>query len=428
MDVPWYNTSLEEEANQSFSQRMRSLFSKVFVQYWAYWAATLTLALINIFEFAFANSAWGVTTEFTRFGLQLMNLVGIDTSNWEYAKLIKVQGMPWDRSSAWIVFGMLLGALIGALFSTNFKIRVPHQKRRLVQGFAGGILAGFGARLAMGCNLGSFFSAIPQFSLHGWIFMLGLFGGTFVGTKIALHPILLGKPERRVRSTPVSASSRRSIQPFIGGLVALISAGIVIWYINGPLWKLGVMALFGIAFGFVIERGRICFTSAFREFWITRQGDMARALALAMMVSTIGFAIVSSISGRAVKVEPASLGVLIGGLLFGIGIVIAGGCETGWMYRSMEGYVQLWMAGIGTIVGTVILAYGWGAWGIYDALVKPYQEVNIAKELGWPWAIVVTIAGLAIWYIATTWWEARQEKQEVAVEKTETKTAPAAGR
>lgn len=45
---------------------------------------------------------------------------------------------------------------------------------------------GYGARLAMGCNIGAFISAIPFFSLHGWLFMLCSFLGAYVGSKVLL--------------------------------------------------------------------------------------------------------------------------------------------------------------------------------------------------------------------------------------------------
>lgn len=49
-----------------------------------------------------------------------------------------------------------------------------------VQGFVGG----FGARLAMGCNLAAFFTGIPQFSFHSWIFNVATGLGTFFGVKL----------------------------------------------------------------------------------------------------------------------------------------------------------------------------------------------------------------------------------------------------
>ena len=48
----------------------------------------------------------------------------------------------------------------------------------------GGLLMGIGARLALGCNIGSFFSALPAFSLHGWSFMVFIFLGAAVGSSM----------------------------------------------------------------------------------------------------------------------------------------------------------------------------------------------------------------------------------------------------
>lgn len=418
-------------ASDSFGARVRAGFQTVFVTYWPYWLATVAAAVLNVFEFAFAGSAWGVTTEFTRWGGALLAPLGIDVNSWAYfgeTGIGPTRGMVWDRSSGWIVLGMFAGALIGALMSSSVRLRVPRQKRRLVQGFVGGVLGGFGARLAMGCNLGSFFSAIPQFSLHGWLFMGGLFAGTYVGSRIALHPWVMGPAERRagrgrrVEIGPPGWGSR--VQPYLGALGLLAVLAGLVWSVQVGAWKNGVIMLFGVGFGLIIERGRVCFTNAFRELWITRQGHLARALALAMIVATLGFA-VQVAAGAKVKVEYASLGALLGGFIFGVGIVLAGGCETGWMYRSMQGYVQLWMAGLGTIVGTIILAYGWDRWGIYETLVAPYPKVNLGESLGWPLAIGLTLAGLAAWYLLATWWESRPAEPVTvrAVEPTHRTTA-----
>ncbi len=46
--------------------------------------------------------------------------------------------------------------------------------------------------------------------------------------------------------------------------------------------------LCGIGFGLLIERAQICFTSAFRDLWITGRTHMAKAIILGMAVSTLG--------------------------------------------------------------------------------------------------------------------------------------------
>ena len=89
-----------------------------------------------------------------------------------------------------MIIGMLLGALCAALWANNVSLRWPTSRRRLLQGLIGGIIAGFGARLAMGCNLAAFFTGIPMFSLHAWAFMLATVGGAWIGVKICLLPWL----------------------------------------------------------------------------------------------------------------------------------------------------------------------------------------------------------------------------------------------
>ena len=60
----------------------------------------------------------------------------------------------------WEVLGMILGGLVGALWSGRFRAgaieRGPRTTpgRRIALAFAGGILVGFGSRLARGCTSG----------------------------------------------------------------------------------------------------------------------------------------------------------------------------------------------------------------------------------------------------------------------------------
>ena len=77
---------------------------------------------------------------------------GYTPQEWSYFKLIGLAGTPPDRIDGVMIIGMLLGALCAALWANNVSLRWPTSRRRLLQGLVGGIIAGFGARLAMGCN------------------------------------------------------------------------------------------------------------------------------------------------------------------------------------------------------------------------------------------------------------------------------------
>ena len=50
----------------------------------------------------------------------------------------------------------------------------------------GGLLMGYGARIAFGCNIGAFFSGVASTSLHGWLWLLGALLATPVGVKLRM--------------------------------------------------------------------------------------------------------------------------------------------------------------------------------------------------------------------------------------------------
>ncbi len=91
--------------------------------------------------------------------------------------------------------------------------------------------------------------------------------------------------------------------------------------------------LCGILLGFVMQRGRFCITGAFRDMYVTKNNKMFVALLLAITVQSIGFFLLKEIG--VLNVDPAEnfafLAVIIGAFVFGIGIVLAGGCATGYM-------------------------------------------------------------------------------------------------
>jgi uncharacterized membrane protein YedE/YeeE len=143
--------------------------------------------------------------------------------------------------------------------------------------------------------------------------------------------------------------------------------------------KLGLAMLFGVGFGLLIERAQICFTSAFRDMWITGRTMMAKAIIAGMAVSAIGiFSYVQL--GVEPKIMWAGPNAVIGGLLFGFGIVLAGGCETGWMYRAVEGQVHYWWVGLGNVIGSTILAYFWD--DLSPALATSWDKVNLLNTFG----------------------------------------------
>ncbi len=381
-----------------------------------FWNPTLVLTLAGVlaaFYFGLTGTLWAVTGEFTRWGGNILQLFGVDPTNWSYFKAIKLKGGPLSRTDGWLVIGMFLGSLFSALMSRNFKFRLPRQKRRWLWSFVGGLMAGFGTRLAMGCNLAAFFSGLPQFSLHAWLFIVGTAIGTFLGVKLAVLPIFKGKPRIQAGIHPFKSLSGTPSpgrwQPYVGGVVAIMIVLFAIYNMSVGTVMLGLALLFGAIFGLLIAQGQICFTSGLRDLWLLGEATLAKAIIIGMAIQTVGTAIFIY-KGVPPIIHWASSGAFIGGILFGVGIVIAGACETGWMYRLMEGQVQFFAVGVGNIIGATILAYGWDHFGVFNAFVKGWPQVNLISSFGWTGALLATGAFLGILYILVIWRETVYKK------------------
>jgi hypothetical protein len=169
--------------NPSGIQRVSGgIFRNPFANAWPAWLGGILLGFLNVLEFYLVGTPWGITTPESRWAGWLLKVVGFETDSWLYYIQYKLP-LPWLDGGSLLDIGIIVGAFIASSLAFEFKIRSP-PRRRLPQAFIGGILMGYGARLAMGCNIGAFFSAIPQLALFGWLFTIGLIFGAFVGAKL----------------------------------------------------------------------------------------------------------------------------------------------------------------------------------------------------------------------------------------------------
>ncbi|ARJ39166.1 hypothetical protein SporoP8_09990 [Sporosarcina ureae] len=390
---------------------MKSSIQFIFQRYWNPYLVLVMAGILSALYFGLTSTVWAVTGEFTRLGGDILLLFGVDISDWQYFDMVHLQGTTWNRPDGWIVWGMFAGALIMVLLSNSFKIRLPQQKRRYVQGLIGGIIAGFGARLALGCNLAAFFTGVPQFSFHSWIFIVATGIGTFFGAKLTKTRWWKGKPSLIRGNTQPTQLKKRIIQPYVGGVIAALYIGLIIYFFVSGQKLLGLGALFGLAFGILIERGQICFTSAFRDLFLVGRSIMAKAIIIGMAVSSILTIIVISIYDLTPITQIAALSTFVGGALFGLGIVMASGCETGMMYRLMEGQILFLPVFVGNIIGATFLAYAWDHLGVYNVLVKSGTKINLLDTLGPIGAISITLLMLGGLYALTVFGEKRYQRK-----------------
>jgi hypothetical protein len=285
----------------------------------------------------------------------------------------------------------------------EFAIRVP-PRGELVKGGIGGLLLGAGAMLALGCNIGGFFSATSALSLSGPLMMAGLVIGGWLGLRYLLwemehRPAWSSGPSRTWLAPRVDGSR----QPWAGLLVLAVLLAAPFAYATAGYATQGVFLLFGTAFGVIFQRSRFCLVRAFREPFMTGDGEHTRAAALALVVSTLGFAILkfTDLKDRSEWVfASAGAGALVGGLVFGVGMTVAGGCGAGSIWRAGEGQVKLWVTVVCFALGASLARLAVVGTGLN---AKLGAAVFLPAHVGWGSAIVLIVLLMAGWAAFATW-------------------------
>jgi len=89
---------------------------------------------------------------------------------------------PWRNPALWMSIGIILGAMVMARLSNEFKFKMP-KGELWVWALAGGMLMGWGSRPALGCNIGAFFIRVAGGDPSGWLYGTGMVGGAYFGVK-----------------------------------------------------------------------------------------------------------------------------------------------------------------------------------------------------------------------------------------------------
>jgi uncharacterized membrane protein YedE/YeeE len=155
---------------------------------WPLIAGALALAAVNIATLLLAGRPWGVTSAFALWGAKFLNFVGFDVSHWAYwarpGSAASLEASVFTDVTSVMNFGIILGALLAAALAGKFapSFRIPGKS--ILAAVVGGILLGYGARIAYGCNIGAYFGGISSTSLHGWLWFVAAFAGSTLGTRL----------------------------------------------------------------------------------------------------------------------------------------------------------------------------------------------------------------------------------------------------
>ena len=309
---------------------------------------------------------------------------------------------------------LLMGAFSAALLSRQFHINRP-PVLEYIWAAVGGSLMGVGAVLAGGCTTGGFFVPLTFSSASGWMMWLGLLVGAFIGLKLLLWT--MEHISWGTQAPPVWPAHLKKWYPLFA---LFIIACVLLWALNW--WQSGeekqaaraILILSGFAIGFVLHRSRFCLSRVFREPFMTAEGEMTKAMILAIALGVpVGAVLIASGTVDPYLAVPARfwLGSLVGGLIFGIGMIFAGGCASGSLWRIGEGHLKLVVAVLffawsGSTVAAILGNYGLLTPEIDLDLLDGMAEITglgfqafMPDLLGhWQYSFSATYALLLIWY------------------------------
>jgi uncharacterized membrane protein YedE/YeeE len=399
---------MSSKTNAGWFGGFKDDYERIFVEAWSPYVGAILLVLV-IIGLMVNGLFWGVFGGVKFWGDWINNLIGLGPMLGVPKEL---DGFLTHRMSLMNIL-LVLGAFAAALFSRQFAPNRP-PKLEYIWAASGGSLMGIGAALAGGCTTGGFFNPVLHSSPAGWAMCAGLLAGAAIGLKLLLWtfdniewgmqaPPRLNVPDSITRVYPVF------------GLIVFMA--VVMWATqwfgsgNEQLASRAVIVLAGFAIGFIMHRSRLCFARAFREPFMTAEGEMTKAviLALAIGIPLAGLLFQKGIIDPYVAIPPTFwIGSILGGITFGVGMVFAGGCASGGLWRMGEGHLKLWVsmfffAWVGSIASALFKRYNFTA--IDETNVETFEVTSVGFQAYLPemfgsWGFALLFSGLLLltWY------------------------------
>ncbi len=379
----------------SIKEQVSDGYALVFTKKWPSWLGGILISIVALMIFLW-DYTWGIAGGYHNWGDWLFYLV--------HAAKEKPDTVPWLHHLSMSNFGILIGALSSALLSRQFKFRRA-PRLEYIKGIVGGILMGSGAALAKGCNVGGFFSAAAMLDIGGYAMMVGLGIGAFIGLKY-----LLWEMEHLPQQQPPAPKMPKTggidwekIKPYVGAVI--IVAVIVCFYIYAKFDQtvIGGLLFFGFLIGLIMHRSRFCFVRAFREPFMTGEAEMVRAVSISLIIYGLFTAMIkfNYIQDPMMNVyHPFWIGSLLGGVIFGIGMLLAGGCASSTLWRAGEGHTKLMVTLVTFAVTNSAAFMLLKLLGLENKLGSPHLLPDV---VGWQFTVPVFVLIALVWVVIANW-------------------------
>lgn len=180
------------------------------------------------------------------------------------------------------------------------------------------------------------------------------------------------------------------------------------------VWVLTAIPV-GFLFGFFLQKGALCGAAALSEVVVFRDREKVAGLWVAIAVSMIGFAAIEAAGWVQLAPKPMIwVSALVGGVLFGVGTVLAGGCISGCLFKAAEGNLNS-MAGLGGMALGIGMVETGPLHGLHVSMMAHVvtaaggKPVTLASLTGLPYGILALLIGGATGAVAI--WLRRRRRQ-----------------
>lgn len=156
---------------------------------WTLGLGAVALALLNLTTLWLAGRPWVITAAFPLWGSRAVEALGWDDPAfwpfWEDPTRTEAILRPIlaDRTTV-MDLGLVAGAMLAAVLAGRFAPRLALQPGEAAASVLGGLLLGYGAVMASGCNISAYVAGIASGSLHGWAWILPALAGNWLGVKL----------------------------------------------------------------------------------------------------------------------------------------------------------------------------------------------------------------------------------------------------
>ncbi|XCN71039.1 MAG: YeeE/YedE thiosulfate transporter family protein [Candidatus Electrothrix aestuarii] len=360
-------------------------------------------------------------------------------------------------SGSVIGIGFVGGSFLSACLGGQFAFRFPPY-REVVKAIIAGILMGVGSALAGGCNVGGMYNALGNLAANGFSMWLGIVIGVILGLWLLykeMEYITWGSSGAWTVEVPRFAQTLVGL----GALAALIWGAYQYSGYDGDhdvdyAASLSGILLIAAGLGYSMHRGRWCMIQGFREPHMTGDCTLAKSVALSIFILAIGGAVVKFAVPYSNEGVPVLAPVnyvrgtfgwvgIVGGFLFGLGGMLAGGCGSGTLWRVGEGQIKLWIVVPFFGIANALMdkwfkgmEFEIGGAKLNDLMVQAklgligydVEEIREAIEdaetititgiekagylgkyiympdaMGYGWTLGLIALSMAVWYIIVTW-------------------------